>query len=331
MEKVFAGLRRGRFPWSWGPFRAPPVSNVFQIQRPQQTLAGGDGPAPARWLLRAGRRLPCFHLLSSARLSGMSREEFNPSRPTTDWKVAKKYLEKIDLAKRRSYYKTENFVVLDEIKTWKELAEEEMFTQPFSHYGKDDVMNQKLSILQEDITKLEINTIVNAANSSLMGGGGVDGAIHAGAGPLLQKECSTLGGCNTGDAKITSGYCLPAKYVIHTVGPIVQGKETLPEKALQSCYIKSLKLAEDNNLRTIAFPCISTGIYGYPNAQAAETVLKTVREFLEEHKNSFDRIIFCVFLDVDYNLYKQKMPIYFPFDVVPPDSLRGKSNTTDKN
>ncbi|XP_060711345.1 ADP-ribose glycohydrolase MACROD1-like isoform X3 [Hemiscyllium ocellatum] len=297
MEKVFAGLRRGRFPWSWGPFRAPPVSNVFQIQRPQQTLAGGDGPAPARWLLRAGRRLPCFHLLSSARLSGMSREEFNPSRPTTDWKVAKK----------------------------------EMFTQPFSHYGKDDVMNQKLSILQEDITKLEINTIVNAANSSLMGGGGVDGAIHAGAGPLLQKECSTLGGCNTGDAKITSGYCLPAKYVIHTVGPIVQGKETLPEKALQSCYIKSLKLAEDNNLRTIAFPCISTGIYGYPNAQAAETVLKTVREFLEEHKNSFDRIIFCVFLDVDYNLYKQKMPIYFPFDVVPPDSLRGKSNTTDKN
>ncbi|GCC36135.1 hypothetical protein chiPu_0014627 [Chiloscyllium punctatum] len=123
MEKVFTGLRRGRFPWSWGPFRALPVSNVFQTQRPQRSLVGGGGPAPAQWLLRAGRRLPCSHPLSSARLSGMSREEFNPSRPTTDWKVAKKYLEKIDLAKRRSYYKTENFVVLDEIKTWKELAE----------------------------------------------------------------------------------------------------------------------------------------------------------------------------------------------------------------
>ncbi|XP_059497670.1 ADP-ribose glycohydrolase MACROD1-like isoform X3 [Stegostoma tigrinum] len=284
MEKLFAVLRRGRFPWGLGPFRAPPVSNVFRIQRSQQSAAGGL--APARWLLCAGRRLRSPPSTASACLSGMSHEDFNPSWSTTDWKVAKEHLEKIDRAERRSYYKTERFVILDEIQTWKELAEEEKFRQPFSHFGKDDVMNQKLSIMQEDITKLEIDTIVNAANSSLMGGGGVDGAIHAGAGPLLQKECSTLGGCKTGDAKITSGYCLPAKYVIHTVGPIVQGKERLPEKALQSCYIKSLKLAEDNNLRTIAFPCISTGIYGYPNGQAAETVLKTVREFLEEHKDS---------------------------------------------
>ncbi|XP_038643472.1 ADP-ribose glycohydrolase MACROD1-like isoform X2 [Scyliorhinus canicula] len=251
----------------------------------------------------------------------MSPEDFHSARPSTDWKVAKKHLEKIDRPERRRYYRAGQYVTLDEIPTWKDLAEGERFKQPSSHYARDDIMNQKLSLLQDDITKLEVDAVVNA----------VDGAIHAAAGPLLQKECSTLEGCNTGDAKMTSGYCLPAKYVIHTVGPVVRGKERLPENALRSCYLKSLKLAEDNSLRTIAFPCISTGIYGYPNGQAAETVLKAVREYLEEHRNSFDRIIFCVFLKVDHSLYKEKMPFYFPYDNVAPEPPKEKANSADKD
>ncbi|XP_078388781.1 ADP-ribose glycohydrolase MACROD1-like isoform X1 [Cetorhinus maximus] len=340
MEKLVVGVGRSRLHWNGRPlvWARGAASNAFRVQRSPRPAAGG-GLAPARWLLPAGRGPRRPHSLpSSAAAAGvstslgrMSAKGFTPAHLDADWKVAKKHLEKIDRTERRSYYKAERFVILDEIQTWKDFAEEEKFKQPLTHYEKDDVMNQKLSLLQEDITKLEIDAIVNAANCSLVGGGGVDGAIHAAAGPLLQKECNTLGGCNTGEAKVTSGYRLPAKYVIHTVGPIVQGKERLPEEALQSCYIKSLKLAEDNNLRTIAFPCISTGIYGYPNGQAAETVLKTVREYLEEHRNSFDRIIFCVFLKFDHNLYKEKMPFYFPYDTVTPEPPKEKSNTADKD
>ncbi|XP_072345458.1 ADP-ribose glycohydrolase MACROD1-like isoform X5 [Scyliorhinus torazame] len=256
---------------------------------PARWLAAGRGgpPAPARWLAAGGARPPHSLPTRAADVGAMSPEDFNPARPSTDWKVAKR----------------------------------ERFKQPPSHYTRDDIMNQTLSLLQEDITKLEVDAVVNA----------VDGAIHAAAGPLLQKECSTLGGCNTGDAKMTSGYCLPAKHVIHTVGPVVRGKERLPENDLRSCYLKSLKLAEDNRLRTIAFPCISTGVYGYPNGQAAETVLKAVREYLKEHRNSFDRIIFCVFLKFDHSLYKEKMPFYFPYDAVTPQPPKEKPNSADKD
>ncbi|XP_067878002.1 ADP-ribose glycohydrolase MACROD1-like [Heterodontus francisci] len=352
MEKFVAMVSRslrwtGRpLEWARASCHATPDSN--QVQRSRRPavrrLRAGCCPAaggstPARWVLSGGRGPRRPHLLPSSAAAAafstsaasMSSKEFNPTYPTTDWKVAKKHLEEIDRTERRIYYKAERFVILDEIQTWKDFAQEQMFKQPLSHYKKDDIMNQKLSLLQEDITKLEIDAIVNAANYSLLGGGGVDGSIHAAAGPLLQKECSTLGGCNTGDAKITSGYCLPAKYVIHTVGPIVKGKEQLPENALQSCYIKSMKLAEDNNLRTIAFPCISTGIYGYPKGQAAETALKTVRKYLEEQSNSFDRIIFCVYLKIDHNLYKEKMPFYFPYDAVTPEPPKEKPNTADKD
>ncbi|XP_072345455.1 ADP-ribose glycohydrolase MACROD1-like isoform X2 [Scyliorhinus torazame] len=290
---------------------------------PARWLAAGRGgpPAPARWLAAGGARPPHSLPTRAADVGAMSPEDFNPARPSTDWKVAKKHLEKSDRPERRRYYKAERYVTLDEIQTWKDLAEGERFKQPPSHYTRDDIMNQTLSLLQEDITKLEVDAVVNA----------VDGAIHAAAGPLLQKECSTLGGCNTGDAKMTSGYCLPAKHVIHTVGPVVRGKERLPENDLRSCYLKSLKLAEDNRLRTIAFPCISTGVYGYPNGQAAETVLKAVREYLKEHRNSFDRIIFCVFLKFDHSLYKEKMPFYFPYDAVTPQPPKEKPNSADKD
>lgn len=306
--------------WKWRAGPMPATANA----------AGSNGSRGQRPPARA---LPPPLLLSGgSRLSAdMSSTDFNPTYPTTDWKVAKKHLEESDHTERRSYYKAARFVTLDEIQTWKDFAAGENLKQPRTHYKKSDVLNEKVSLLQEDITKLEIDAIVNAANSSLMGGGGVDGCIHVAAGPLLMKECSTLAGCSPGDAKMTSGYCLPAKYVIHTVGPIVQGRERLPDKVLQSCYETSLKLAIDNNLRTIAFPCVSTGIYGYPNGQAAETVLKTVRHYLEEHSNSFDRIIFCVFLKVDYMLYKEKLPFYFPFAAVPSEPPSPKLKTVDKD
>ncbi|XP_067831679.1 ADP-ribose glycohydrolase MACROD1-like isoform X2 [Heptranchias perlo] len=329
MEKLFALRSRSwSAVWNGRPLvvsaraRRPTSSNAFQSQPSR-------GSAPARSLLSVGRRRRRHSLPSSGApacglstsFASMTSKEFNPTYPTTDWKVAKKHLEEIDQTEKRIYYKAERFVTLDEIQTWKDFAEENKFKQLISHYAKDDVMNEKLSLLQEDITKLEIDVIVNA----------VDGCIHMAAGPLLRKECSTLGGCSPGDAKITSGYCLPAKYVIHTVGPFIQGKERLPEKELQSCYTKSLKLAEDNNLRTIAFPCVSTGIYGYPNGQAAETVLKTVREYLAEHSGSFDRIIFCVYVKIDYQLYKEKMPYYFPYDAVTPEPPKERPSTADKD
>ncbi|XP_032871056.1 ADP-ribose glycohydrolase MACROD1 [Amblyraja radiata] len=197
----FACLLARRRGWKWrgGPMPANAAGwNGSRGQRP-----------PARALL-----LPLLQPLLSggSRLSAdMSSTDFNPTHPTTDWKVAKKHLEESDHTERRSYYKAERFVTLDEIQTWKDFAAGENLKQPRTHYKKSDVLNEKVSLLQEDITKLEIDAIVNAANASLMGGGGVDGCIHVAAGPLLKKECSTLAGCSPGDAKITSGYCLPAK------------------------------------------------------------------------------------------------------------------------
>ena len=133
---------------------------------------------------------------------------------------------------------------------------------------------------QGDITKLEIDAIVNAANKTLLGGGGVDGAIHRAAGPELKKECATLNGCETGEAKITGAYKLPCKRVIHTVGPIGEH----PDK-LASCYQQSLELCIKEGLKTVAFPCISTGVYGYPSEKAAPVAINTVKEFLNQHPN----------------------------------------------
>lgn len=154
-----------------------------------------------------------------------------------------------------------------------------------------------------DITTLKVDAIVNAANSSLLGGGGVDGAIHRTAGPELLEACRTLGGCPTGEARITKGYRLPARYVIHTVGPVWHGGSHNEAELLASCYRNTIKLAIEHQCRTIAFPSISTGAYGFPIEQAAAIATATVREVLAD-ETSIDELIFCCFSDHDLAVYR---------------------------
>ncbi|WP_022762697.1 O-acetyl-ADP-ribose deacetylase [Butyrivibrio sp. AD3002] len=155
-----------------------------------------------------------------------------------------------------------------------------------------------------DITKLKVDAIVNAANSSLLGGGGVDGAIHRAAGPELLNECRTLNGCRTGEAKITGGYNLPAKHVIHTVGPIYSGSASDP-KDLRNCYWNSLELAKKNDLHSIAFPGISTGVYGYPKKEAAKVALAAVNDWIAENAGYEIEITIVNFSEEDYLIYQK--------------------------
>ncbi len=163
-----------------------------------------------------------------------------------------------------------------------------------------------IEVIQGDITKLKVDAIVNAANESLLGGGGVDGAIHWSAGPELLEECRKIGGCKTGEARITKGYKLPAKYIIHTVGPIWRGGYKGEIDLLRSAYQNSLKLATSNSIETIAFPNISTGVYGFPKGSAAEIAVKTVKDYL--NKNELPKkVIFVCFDEENYEIYREKL------------------------
>lgn len=167
-------------------------------------------------------------------------------------------------------------------------------------------MEPRLKVVVADITTLKVEAIVNAANTTLLGGGGVDGAIHRAAGPELLEECRALNGCATGDAKITKGYRLPAKFVIHTPGPVYRdGRHGEPER-LASCYRRSLALAAEKGAQSIAFPCISTGVYGYPAEEAAEIAIRTVQEALKALPEPMD-VVFCCFSAPDAERYEKWM------------------------
>jgi O-acetyl-ADP-ribose deacetylase (regulator of RNase III) len=160
----------------------------------------------------------------------------------------------------------------------------------------------RIEIAEGDITKQKVDAIVNAANTTLLGGGGVDGAIHRGAGPKLLEECRALGGCPTGEAKITKGYNLPAKHVIHTVGPVWRDGRHGEDELLADCYRNSLKLAVEHAIKTIAFPAISTGVYGFPLDRATRIAIKETRTFLEQDK-TIERVVFVCFGKPAYDCY----------------------------
>ena len=164
----------------------------------------------------------------------------------------------------------------------------------------------RIKLVQGDITKCEVDAIVNAANESLLGGGGVDGAIHRAAGPQLLAECRALGGCRTGQAKITQAYNLPATHVIHTVGPIYHGGAKGEAKLLASCYRRSLELAREHECRSVAFPAISCGVYGYPIADAGRIAIGTIREFLGEN-NLPERVLLVLFSASDFDAYAAEL------------------------
>ncbi|MEZ5308192.1 MAG: O-acetyl-ADP-ribose deacetylase [Pyrinomonadaceae bacterium] len=162
----------------------------------------------------------------------------------------------------------------------------------------------QLLLTKADITTLTVDAIVNAANSGLLGGGGVDGAIHRAAGPELLQECRLLGGCKTGDAKITKGYRLPARFVIHTVGPVWRGGDQQEAELLASCYKRSLEIAHENGLESIAFPCISTGVFDFPKEKAVEIAIETTRSHA-----LISEVTFCCFRDEDFELYKSRLEL----------------------
>jgi len=177
----------------------------------------------------------------------------------------------------------------------------------YARWKESPALNHKVALWRGDITKIELDAILNAANTSLLGGGGIDGAIHSAAGPKLYVECEKLNGCKRGEAKITRGYKLPAKYIIATVGPIGESAEDL-----YNAYNNSLALAKKHGIKTFALCGVSSGIYGYPLYAASHVALATTRKWLEENHDSIDMIVFCNFLDREVSCYHNLMPLYFP-------------------
>ena len=167
-------------------------------------------------------------------------------------------------------------------------------------------MERPIKLIKANIVDLRVDAIVNAANKTLLGGGGVDGDIHRAAGPKLLEECKKLNGCKTGQAKITKGYKLPAKYIIHTVGPIYSGKAS-DARNLALCYKNCIKLAVENNIHSIAFPSISTGIYGYPKKQACHIALSVVKKCLSDLDNYSLDVTFCCYSEESYEIYKEEI------------------------
>ena len=239
-------------------------------------------------------------------------------RKETTFKEDFKHLQNMSVDEKRGHYKCAKYIPLQDVVPWSTDAkrilaksavtsrDKELVKETFS---VDPELNSKVALFTGDITALEIDCIVNAANSSLLGGGGVDGAIHRAAGPSLVKQCRTLGGCDIGDAKITHGYFLPSQYVIHTVGPM-DGNPRL----LEGSYLRSMDVALENEVRSIAFPCIATGVYGFPNDKAAKIALTTIRKFLEDKRDKFDLVIFCLFMQKDIKLYEKLIQLVFPVD-----------------
>lgn len=237
------------------------------------------------------------------------------------WQEERKRLEAASQEERRKDYSCQkDYISLSDIPAWAaevkpflsdkdKAAVEKSLPKDFKLKNDPEFgdLSQKVSIFVGDITKLEIDAIVNAANNSLLGGGGVDGAIHRAAGPLLLEENRSLDGCPDGEAKISCGYKLPARYVISTVGPRGEHPDVL-----EAAYRNSLEIMLQNNLRSIAFPCISTGVYGYPPEAACGVALATARTFLEQHHDKVDRVVFCLFLKGDVKLYRERLPLIFP-------------------
>lgn len=182
----------------------------------------------------------------------------------------------------------------------KERPEMPVYMTTFKNANGEDVL---VEVIKGDITKLNVDAIVNAAKNSLLGGGGVDGAIHRAAGPELLEECKKLNGCETGDAKITDGYNLPAKHVIHTVGPDCRIQKEGTDESLKSCYNRSLEVAAENDVKSIAFPAISCGIYAFPLERATEIAVNTTKEFINNDESGIQKVIFTAFDDKTANEY----------------------------
>eukprot|EP00092_Neocalanus_flemingeri_P018556 GFUD01020093.1.p1 GENE.GFUD01020093.1~~GFUD01020093.1.p1 ORF type:complete len:250 (+),score=56.39 GFUD01020093.1:166-915(+) len=240
---------------------------------------------------------------------------------TKDWKQEKEKMLNLSQEERREGYSCgKSYIQLSDLKTWADEEKSDKVAMTNNNFEKISEklltdfdmdnsidLSNKVSLFVGDITHLEIDAVVNAANNSLLGGGGVDGAIHRAAGKHLLAENKTLGGCPDGQARISGGYQLPAKYIISTVGPRGEKPEILAN-AYKNCLDKMLEMG----LRSIAFPCISTGVYGYPNTSACGLALRTTRKFLQENHKNVDRVIFCLFMKVDVELYRERMPVIFP-------------------